>query len=198
MHHDCDEFKIRENRKCAPRCSGKHFFEGGMFDLHFQCDFMKNDENRKCAPRCSGRHFFANFVIVSRGPENQKCASHSSGKHFFKKMYGPKPLPPTRPSTCRSGTLSDMESSFATPRTTAISRVPKRTRPCLARSASSATTSSGRKPCYESIIKKHTMVIPPNHAIHAVKLSKPLSTCDATVVMLPPVQRTGSTVARSH
>ena len=75
MHHDCDEFKIRENRKCAPRCSGKHFFEGGMFDLRFQCDFMKNDENRKCAPRCSGRHLFANFVIVSRGPENQKCAS---------------------------------------------------------------------------------------------------------------------------
>ena len=85
VHHDCDEFKIRENRKCAPRCSGKHFFEGGMFDLRFQCDFMKNDENRKCAPRCSGRHFFANFVIVSRGPENQKCASHSSGKHFFLK-----------------------------------------------------------------------------------------------------------------
>ena len=78
VHHDCDEFKIRENRKCAPRCSGKHFFEGGMFDLQFRDEIMKNDENRKCAPRLGRKHNFANFIIEPRSGVNSYFAFRSA------------------------------------------------------------------------------------------------------------------------
>ena len=41
VYADCDNLKIREKRKKAPGCSGKHFVEGAMFELRFQRNFLK-------------------------------------------------------------------------------------------------------------------------------------------------------------
>ena len=46
---DCDELKIRENRKCnvLPTVGREQNLEGLMLDLHFRYEVLKVIENRK-------------------------------------------------------------------------------------------------------------------------------------------------------
>ena len=78
MHAECDNLKIREKRKKAPGCSGKHFFEGAMFELRFQRNFLKKVENRNCVPRLGRKHNFANFIIEPRSVGDNYFANGSS------------------------------------------------------------------------------------------------------------------------